>query len=761
MSYALMQAGHLCLLELADERDLSADSAMRETMLRFLGEVAATGTLLKLADERRVAQGVLDYWVATLNAVPADAASAREPVSLRLARFDPAALEALTARAEEVAVITGVERTVVALLMGLLQPEDARRRLVRVERDREEWTAGCAEALGLDATQVAAVANQLVGAGLVIETTLPDRLGPVVELAARALMETWGPLARAVQARLRLREHARLWEQEAEVGMPGAPGSGAPVDPLPTAPRGRLFGDRAAAAMPVLDPLERRYLQYTTRRFERVLGALLGAALVAFGAMAWLWTAERAALRAASAALGAEREALKTASAALSAQSMAEREARSEASRAREAFQRAEDSRTDAERALAEEQRLRRRADEVIAVARRLVDRLVEEGRLDRTLFTGILAELAPPASSGPSDPPRPIAPSPDPGGSPQIAVSAGGRLAAEVQQLNALEPGVRIATAQRILTAVRDSGMSPDDQDRVIAALVYALGDERIRAWSATGRNRLIFVLSEFPPAVWTRPSLRQTVVDLRQAINALKQRIELGETQAGSDTRQFLAELERRLGNAPVSPPTAISPLSVYAHIANPADRRVAEEVGRSLGAQFPLVGVEYIAAWGARPRTAGQVRFYRPDQRGAAQRLAERLRSETRAKSGRDFVFEIQDISRTFPNLPNDRIEVWFPQLQSEDRYFVAVFTTRNVGSADRFIAENQERVRTIRPDLTLRRSVPDNGQIGVGIDSAMSRKEADDLVTRLKALGFSDAYPQRVDLVTWATVSRRDE
>jgi hypothetical protein len=408
--------------------------------------------------------------------------------------------------------------------------------------------------------------------------------------------------------------------------MSGAPGSGAPVDPQPASPLGRLFGDRAAAAMLALDPLERRYQEHTTRRSVRVLGALLGAALVAIGAMAWLWTAERAALRAESAALGAESE--------------ARRAAALEALRARDAFQRAEDSRTDAERALAEEQRLRRRADEAIAVVRRLV----EEGRLDRTLFTGILAELAPPASGGPSDPQRPIAPSPDPGRSPQIAESAGARLAAEVQQLNALEPGVRTATAQRILTAVRDSGISPDEQDRVIAALVYALGDERIRAWSATGRYNLIFVLSEFPPAVWTRPSLRQTVAELREAISALKRRIERGETQAGQDTRRFLAELESRLVNAPVSPPTTISPLSVYAHIANVADRRVAEEIGRSLGAAFPLVGVEYIAAWGARPRTAGQVRFYRPDQRVAAQRLAERLRSETRAKSGRDFVFEV---------------------------------------------------------------------------------------------------------------------
>jgi hypothetical protein len=750
MSYALMEAGHLCLLELADERDLSADSAMRETMLRFLSEVAATGTLLKLADERRVAQGVLDYWVATLNAVPADAASAPEPISLRLARFDPAALEALTARAEEVAVITGAERTVIALFMGLLQPEDARRRLVRAERDREEWTAGCAEALGLDATQVAAVADQLVGAGLVIETTLPDRPGPVVELAARALIETWDPLARAVQTRLRLRENARLWEQEAEVGMSGAPGSGAPVDPLLTAPRGRLSGDRAAPAIPALDPLERRYQEHTieirrrsVRRVVLALCVLLAAAVGAIVALVWARNAESTAR-------------LDESKARLQAEDAKEK-AELAASRARVEFQRAEDSRTDAERALAEEQRLRRRADEAIAVVRRLV----EEGRLDRTLFTGILAELAPPASGGPSDPQRPIAPSPDPGGSPQMAVSAGARLAAEVQQLNAPELGVRRATAQRILTAVRDGGMSPDDQDRVIAALVDALGDERIRAWSANGRSNLILVLSEFPPAVWTRTSLRQTVVDLRQAINALKLRIERGETQAGANTLQYLANLESRLGDAPVSPATAISPLSVYAHIANPADRRVAEEIGRSLGAAFPLVGVEYIAAWGARPRTAGQVRFYRPDQRGAAQQLAERLRSETRVKSGRDFVFEIQDISRTFPNLPNDRIEVWFPQLQSEDRYFVAIFTTRNVGSADRFIAENQERVRTIRPDLTLRRSVPDNGQIGVGIDSAMSRKEADDLVTRLKALGFSDAYPQRVDLVAWATVSRRDE
>ena len=52
MSEALMQAEHLRLLELVAERDLSADRATRETMLRFVGDVAATGTLLKQADER-------------------------------------------------------------------------------------------------------------------------------------------------------------------------------------------------------------------------------------------------------------------------------------------------------------------------------------------------------------------------------------------------------------------------------------------------------------------------------------------------------------------------------------------------------------------------------------------------------------------------------------------------------------------------------------------------------------------------------------
>ena len=508
-----MHAEHLRLLDLVAERDLSAGSAMRETMLRFLGEVAASGMLLKEADERRVAQGVLDYWVATLNAVPADAASAPEPVSLRLARFDPAALAALTSRADEVAVSVGAEQTIVALLMGLLQPDDARRRLVRVERDREEWTAGCAEALGLEAAQVVAVADQLVGAGLVVETTLPDRSEPVVELAARALMETWGPLARAVQARLRLRERARLWEQDAQGGMPKALGSDDPADPLPTSPLGRLFGDRAPAALPALDLLERRYQQHTTelhRRFVRrvvlALCALLAAAVLASGALGWLWTAERAAREEAE---------------------HATREAESAALRARVAFQTAEDSRNDAARVLADEQRLRRQADEALAVVRRLA----AEGRLD--------------------------------------------------------------AAALEELRRVIDLGLAPPTAPAPV------------------------------PPA------------------------------------------------DAPPPPSTATNQatrLTVYAHVAAPADRAAAEAIGRTLGSQFPLAGVEYVPAWGSRTRTAGQVRFYRPDQLETAQTLAARLADATRARTGLDVPFDVQDLSRTFQNLPNDRIEVWFPQLQS---------------------------------------------------------------------------------------------
>jgi hypothetical protein len=114
-----------------------------------------------------------------------------------------------------------------------------------------------------------------------------------------------------------------------------------------------------------------------------------------------------------------------------------------------------------------------------------------------------------------------------------------------------------------------------------------------------------------------------------------------------------------------APGSQPPA-EQLRVFSHIWEDNDRRLAVEIVAGLGEQFPSGGVEYVSSWNARPRAAGEVRFYRSAQAPTARALADLLRERTRAATGQEVEFRAVDISGTYPNLPGGRVEVWFPKL-----------------------------------------------------------------------------------------------
>ena len=688
ISLARMRDEHQRLLEMASDESRSLGPLTREHLMQFVHEVASTGTLLRHSDERRVAQGVLDYWVATLNANSSGLETpitAPEPVSIRLARFEAAAVDELTANAGALASELGgkSKSVMLALIMALLEPDDSRRRLVLVVQTREQWIKTCTAALSLDAEKVATVADRLIAAGLVLETTLPTPPSPVVELAAHGLTEGWQTLAEAVAERLRFREHALLWNDE--VATAGALVAGVPpgASAAPSTAWTRALASAglapysAGAGRPLaLDPLEQEYAKHqraqATRRLRWTFGVLcvlLVGAGVAISLLIDLWSE-------------AHRQRLKAEEQARIANEQTEH-ARNESARANAAAAREREARRLADDTAGA---ARRRADEASSYAQRVTDEirtLVREGRVDRALLTGILREdpsfevglqrpgaplpVAPLSVAPLSVAPLPVAPlSVAPLPDSPIATPPSAPVA-DVQELNAPQGSVRTGATQRFLTIVRDGGIPPTEQDSVIGALSNALRDGPIRTWSATGRYNLIFVLSEIPTAVWRRPSLRETVAQLSQSIGALKGRMERGETQAGPDTRRFLTILERRLAEADASPVTAIVPLSVYAHVASAGDREIAAAIVRSLGAEFPLEGVEYIATWGVQSRATGQVRFYRSDQGSAAQGLAQRLRSATIDQTGRNVVFETHDISRTFPNLPDGRIEVWFPQLE----------------------------------------------------------------------------------------------
>ena len=243
----------------------------------------------------------------------------------------------------------------------------------------------------------------------------------------------------------------------------------------------------------------------------------------------------------------------------------------------------------------------------------------------------------------------------------PPPTAATGEQIAALVSLLNADQATVRTSAAQRVLDAVRDGRIPPAEQRKVASALVDAMRPETVAQWTTTGRFNLLFVLSEIPPEAWARQDWSPLVEKLSEYAQALDARIKSGRIPAGTDTRGYLAQLQQRL----TSGRPAVR-LVVFVHVAGRDDRASAEAIVRSLGPEWPLAGVEYVPGWGAQARTTGEVRYYRPGDAAAAADLARLLVAETRVRTGKEVAFRAIDISRTFPNLPTGRIEVWFPQL-----------------------------------------------------------------------------------------------
>jgi hypothetical protein len=115
------------------------------------------------------------------------------------------------------------------------------------------------------------------------------------------------------------------------------------------------------------------------------------------------------------------------------------------------------------------------------------------------------------------------------------------------------------------------------------------------------------------------------------------------------------------------PAVPPAAASHLpgafagnlTVYFHVQRQDDRDLANAVAGSLPAQFPSAGVQLIP----RGPLSAQVRYYKPDQTTQAKELAKQLAEQVKSLTGADVTFQPFDIGKTFPNLPSDRVEVWF--------------------------------------------------------------------------------------------------
>ena len=119
-----------------------------------------------------------------------------------------------------------------------------------------------------------------------------------------------------------------------------------------------------------------------------------------------------------------------------------------------------------------------------------------------------------------------------------------------------------------------------------------------------------------------------------------------------------------------APTPPVTRTSPppvdtaqqrLTIYYHVQRSEDRDLANQVASSVATagDFPAAGVQLIP----RGPASAEVRYYKTSQAGAAEMLALRLTAQVLALTGKEVAFKARDISRMFPNLPSDRMEVWF--------------------------------------------------------------------------------------------------
>ena len=128
--------------------------------------------------------------------------------------------------------------------------------------------------------------------------------------------------------------------------------------------------------------------------------------------------------------------------------------------------------------------------------------------------------------------------------------VSEGTSLILAVRDLNAPDEAVRKATAQRLISALRDGPTSPSAQRDAVAAMITALAPASFLAMSPAGRVNLALTFSEIPSDNWTQPSWATLQARAVEAMTALG---ELPSEQAnaiGPRTRELLRLTDARLG-------------------------------------------------------------------------------------------------------------------------------------------------------------------------------------------------------------------
>jgi hypothetical protein len=203
-----MKARHKELLR-TSEKEITV-ATVRERVCEFLARGTATGLVLDDPGERRVAQGLIDYWKATLytqlrgEAEPA----APCPTTTVLADFPEDDSAKLVAAAEvAVSALAPEDRDVARRILQLL---------VRLEPAVREFHPVPVSRVTLDELgnvgQVVRVIHALEKAG-VIRSALAPTGEARVELTAAHLVRTWPRYADWLKDRLAFRTAAYLWQQ--------------------------------------------------------------------------------------------------------------------------------------------------------------------------------------------------------------------------------------------------------------------------------------------------------------------------------------------------------------------------------------------------------------------------------------------------------------------------------------------------------------------------------------------------------------------
>jgi hypothetical protein len=254
-SLSALREAHAGLLRDLPAQDLT--DVQRVRVLEFLERGAATGAVIDAPADRRAAQGLLDYWKATLYTQRRDGATAAPLPKALLRDFDEKSTRDVADAAER--YVSALPLTGQEVVRHLLLA------LVKLKPDASGFVP--ASALRGQLSELGPQAGSIVSA---LETA--GMLRPAggtelaVELASESLLRQWPRLANWLEQRRRLRGAARFWDQR-----------GRPRDGLllgPALQNARTYRD--------LDALERAFLDAASQREMRYWKLLaLGAVALA------------------------------------------------------------------------------------------------------------------------------------------------------------------------------------------------------------------------------------------------------------------------------------------------------------------------------------------------------------------------------------------------------------------------------------------------------------------------------------------------